>query len=251
MRISNALRLLSLLPLLPSSLASLVCYDLVSPRYPDIQSPVDCWPENVVSHNYARRLRKRSAVLEEADISHERQDPIMPPPDPPPLPANGQLSPRSSESNEPESLSSGSSTRHSSRASKPDASDAVVTRHYSNDTKPPVNLPFFNWAPDSPLSSILSAPAAPPPDWNSSQQIFFNLDCHVKNYPCNSVSNTLNAAAWYVSQVSSHSATNPLLARNTNCGRCFGCHIQFGSMSRFQTFVKNTINVILRVPQQV
>jgi len=217
MRINSALRVLSLLPLLPSSLAALVCYDLVSPRHPDIQSPVNCWPENVVSYNYPSRLRKRSAVWEESDVSHEREDPMMPHPDPPPLFEDQQLSRRSSESNEPESLVSGlSSTSPSSSTSQPksessDTSATVISKHYDYDSQEEVNLPFFNFAPDSPLSSILSAPAAPPPDWNSSQQIFFNLDCHVNHYPCNSVSNTLNAAAWYVSQVSSD---NPFLPRH-------------------------------------
>ena len=41
------------------------------------------------------------------------------------------------------------------------------------------NLPYFNFAPDSPLSQILEAPALSPPSWEEDQAVFFNLDCNV------------------------------------------------------------------------
>jgi hypothetical protein len=71
--------------------------------------------------------------------------------------------------------------------------------HNSSHNEP--NLPFFNFAPNSPLSEILSAPAPPVPDWNSAQQIFFNLQCEQSSIICEGMSQTLNLAGWYVSQV--------------------------------------------------
>lgn len=70
---------------------------------------------------------------------------------------------------------------------------------HDDDDEP--NLPFFNFAPNSPLRGILRAPALPAPDWTSDQQIFFNLDCEQSSTTCEGMAQTLNLAGWYVSQV--------------------------------------------------
>jgi hypothetical protein len=64
-----------------------------------------------------------------------------------------------------------------------------------------VNLPFFSFAPASPLSQSLNAPALPPPTWDSDQKIFFNLECKESTDFCNGMKQTLDLAGWYVSQV--------------------------------------------------
>ena len=64
-----------------------------------------------------------------------------------------------------------------------------------------VNLPFFSFAPDSPLKSILAAPALPPPSWNSDNKVHFNIDCRETKDVCDGMTETLNAAGWYISQV--------------------------------------------------
>ena len=71
--------------------------------------------------------------------------------------------------------------------------------HNSSHNEP--KLPFFNFAPNSPLSEILSAPAPPVPDWTSAQRIFFNLQCEQSSITCEGMSQTLDLAGWYVSQV--------------------------------------------------
>jgi hypothetical protein len=78
-----------------------------------------------------------------------------------------------------------------------------------------VNLPFFNFAPDSPLSESLTAPALPPPSWDSDQKIFFNLDCKESTDFCNGMKQTLDLAGWYVSQV--HTLPIPMLTFSARC----------------------------------
>jgi len=69
-----------------------------------------------------------------------------------------------------------------------------------NDADDP-NLPFFRSAPISPLPEILQMPALPPPTWESTQMLIFNLDCGLSPEFCRNMSLTLNIAGWYVSQV--------------------------------------------------
>jgi hypothetical protein len=64
-----------------------------------------------------------------------------------------------------------------------------------------VNLPFFNFAPNSPLSSILSMPALPSPTWDLENRIYFNTDCRAAVDNCEGMTETLNLAGWYISQV--------------------------------------------------
>jgi hypothetical protein len=63
------------------------------------------------------------------------------------------------------------------------------------------NLPFFDFAPQSPLPYILTSPALSPPTWNSTSMISFNVDCPVSPDTCYAVQKTLDLAGWYVSQV--------------------------------------------------
>jgi hypothetical protein len=79
----------------------------------------------------------------------------------------------------------------------PQSTQQPVTQYPPND----VNLPYFNFAPDSPLPSLLSAPALPPPTWNSNNRIYFNINCKVSRDRCDGMSQTLNLAGWYISQV--------------------------------------------------
>src|SRR5579862_6527822 len=66
-----------------------------------------------------------------------------------------------------------------------------------------VNLPFFNFAPDAPLSETFNAPALPPPTWNADNKIKFQLDCRQPGLVCDAMNQTLYLAGWYVSQVNS------------------------------------------------
>ena len=105
-----------------------------------------------------------------------------------------------------------------------DESDPSVTpgivqgsgRDHDDDDSPyEPNLPFFTFAPNSPLSEILSAPALPAPDWNSDQQIFFNLDCKQSSTTCQGMSQTLDLAGWYISQVLINPSSQSLITDNT------------------------------------
>ena len=69
-----------------------------------------------------------------------------------------------------------------------------------DDRRP--NLPFFFFAPDSPLFDLLTLPALPPPSWNDTQNLFFNVTCNKSDDFCSSFADTLDVAGWYVSQVS-------------------------------------------------
>lgn len=64
-----------------------------------------------------------------------------------------------------------------------------------------INLPFFNFAPDAPLSEVFNAPALPPPTWNADNKIKFQLDCRQSGSVCDAMNQTLYLAGWYVSQV--------------------------------------------------
>jgi len=66
-----------------------------------------------------------------------------------------------------------------------------------------VNLPFFDFAPDVPISQSLNAPALPPPTWNADNKIKFQLDCWQPGSVCDAMNQTLHLAGWYVSQVKS------------------------------------------------
>lgn len=76
---------------------------------------------------------------------------------------------------------------------------------HDDDGDENANLPYFDFAPDSPLNEILTAPALPAPTWSEDQRIFFNLECNTGTFDaCNLMSQTLDLAGWYVSQVTRH-----------------------------------------------
>ena len=324
MRKKIALRLLHLFSLLPSTLAAMVCYDIVAPMHPEVLTPVDCWPSNQHSSLMRREIVKgvqESDILVRSDLSQVHRpldshaapvsgilsgvddsgskggaikdtpsspaDALDPPlkntppsptpatspnqikavptsknsivqnqhadvvqaenngristsspvPSPqrtptpkptlPPAPAPAPLAPpfsnvespkQPAESSSPSqpllnhpklsnALSSGNGEASWDK-DKDNDGDSDSTKGHDNDgnkgdqDNAPANLPFFDFAPDSPLSAILNAPALPAPTWSEPQAIFFNLDCDRRSYTsCQAMSQTLDLAGWYVSQV--------------------------------------------------
>ena len=191
----GALRVLHLLSLLPSALASMLCYDSTSAMHPGVRTPVDCWPPSqrqttrrspgdALLNGYGNVAPRELHIRVNEDGGYPPYSPIPssagpasghPTPYPTPPPGHGS---------------------HDHRGSPDQDYDADLDQNSAN-------LPFFDWAPRSPLSEILAYPALPPPTWNSSQQIFFHLQCNVSPEFCCNMSNTLDIAGWYVSQVSS------------------------------------------------
>lgn len=277
-----------LFSLLLSSLAAMVCYDIVSPMHPEVLTPVDCWPaathsslikrvtnKGISFHEHSGRVSLTQHLHQldsraKAPSDHARDpgsDPKSSPgssPDPgprpgPPGPASGDFrsglrpasghpsgsdsslaprpvpppapSPSSGPTSDhvdsrpphstektsllfpssPPSLLAGSSSKLESGYKSGSESDDEYGsdsdddddggRHNHNSSHNQPNLPFFNFAPNSPLSEILSAPAPPVPDWTSAQKIFFNLQCEQSSIICEGMSQTLNLSGWYVSQV--------------------------------------------------
>jgi hypothetical protein len=92
-------------------------------------------------------------------------------------------------------------TYEGGRGSDHDKSGKKGAKGHGESRDQDVNLPFFSFAPVSPLSQSLNAPALPPPTWDSDQKIFFNLDCTESTDFCNGMKQTLDLAGWYVSQV--------------------------------------------------
>lgn len=168
MRKQTALRLLHLLSLLPSSLAALVCYDLTSPMHPEILVPVNCWSNPSYNDTSEMAIQDKHREGENSKGNHNKNT----------------------------TYEGGTEVWGSDH----DKSGKKGNREsYSQE----VNLPFFNFAPDSPLSESLTAPALPPPTWDSDQKIFFNVDCKESADFCDGVKQTLDLAGWYVSQVHS------------------------------------------------
>jgi hypothetical protein len=157
MRKSTALRVLSLISLLPPALAAVVCYDIKSPMRPDLLTPVDCWQ----------------------DFAVQSQNSSM----------------------------DGSGKKHwhggGGRNNPGNGSTTTTNANEHSMSSPNVNLPFFNFAPDAPLSESFNAPALPPPSWNADNKIKFQLDCRQAGSVCDAMNQTLYLAGWYVSQVKS------------------------------------------------
>lgn len=348
MREKTALRVLYLFSLLPSPLAAMVCYDILSPMHPEILTPVDCWsatphssltkrgrngifardphaqaavpqihslvnPRSVPVFGRAsgsdasgQRGRNRKGPVSESDsdlsqspknkpspandnpppkqakvdtanpkvvaavqvdaesvtptdVSKPTRSPILSPPPPAnalattasaehapvlvpaPAPVPASASPSglkvSPPSGSPNSESSGPSSDSTPIQPLLDHTQLSVTGGISRDAdlhghgdggvRPghddnrdddsdddndsdsdedeDANLPYFDFAPDSPLNEILTAPALPAPTWSDDQQIFFNLVCNTGTFDaCNLMSQTLDLAGWYVSQVTFH-----------------------------------------------
>lgn len=342
MRKKIALRLLHLFSLLPSTLAAMVCYDIISPMHPEVLTPVDCWPASLHSSSIKRGMNKglfpreiqakeaRAQILSpldpragpafgprsdldssgqkgvaknspsigrrssldpssknkpsigKAETSARQQkaipesdrdkvqnspapapqtnsDSIKSPPSPKVSPQSLQLSPQSPPSanaalappppsnprsslplpspllGPPNESAESSSSSPKSGSKQPPSSSAYFSvdkestcdneqdgsgdggptlkghnddnrdDHSQYNAPEEANLPFFDFAPDSPLNEILSAPALPPPSWSSDQQIFFNLACNQGSFDaCHAMSQTLDLAGWYVSQVTAY-----------------------------------------------
>lgn len=192
MRRAAALRVLYLFSLLPPALASIVCYDHTSAMHPEVRSPANCWLGSF------GQIRRRSSTVSGPDKFEDpvRREHVIG--DGGSLQQSPTLRKRDvtySMSRAPLSEENYSHGHHRSH------------QHHGDDqwSDNITNLPFFDWAPYSPLSEILSQPALPPPTWNSSQQIYFNLDCGPPSSPefCCGMSKTLDIAGWYVSQVCS------------------------------------------------
>ena len=173
MRKSTALRLLHLLSLLPSSLAAIVCYDLTSPMHPEILIPVDCWSGFDAESSKA------------------------------PTTSGMQVEGKHREGEGPGHNHKNTTYEGGQKigGSDHDKSGKKGAYGHGESRDQDVNLPFFSFAPVSPLSQSLDAPALPPPTWDSDLKIFFNLDCKESTDFCNGMKQTLDLAGWYVSQV--------------------------------------------------
>lgn len=206
MRKSTALRILALLPLLPAGLADLVCYDIASPMHPEILIPVEnCW-----CHHGATFLSKYSSNEKDGNGPAPPPMPASSRPKASPVPSYKQGNPSTTR---PTSPTAGSNTStHDQDYSDDDddnnhnPSSPAGSSHPTQSSSPSsydddVNLPFFSFAPDSPVQQILNSPALPPPDWKSPNQVFFNVDCGESQTTCDGVTQTLNAAGCYISQV--------------------------------------------------
>lgn len=286
MRRKTALRLLAFVAFLPTSLAAMVCYDIVSPMHPEILVPVKCWPDHLTSTSHCSEIKKTPIVAranqnqgnnnqgndnqgpEQQGPGHDSpvpgHGPAMPaavPAETAPAPVFTDAQPPTDSKPNPTTPAVGpafqplfTSNLASAPATPPMATTPpTVPNHEQPNThagpnKPPEptdeqqspspppeqtaspknpspsqgngnnggdndngregqpeqpNLPYFNFAPDSPLSQILEAPALSPPSWEEDQAVFFNLDCNVSGDICKGMSETLDLAGWYVSQVSS------------------------------------------------
>ena len=164
MRQDTALRILYAFTLLPSALASVICYDLQQPMHPEIIVPVDCWS----TFAPASRSRDKKGAGAHDDKDWDGDGPY-------------------------------GDAKHGNDY---DGDDEIVSAHASTTTDDNVsNLPFFEFAPDSDLGNLWE-PALPPPSWDQENKFQFNVDCKKAPYNiCTGVSNTLGIAGWYVSQV--------------------------------------------------
>lgn len=234
MRKPTALRILQLLSLLPAGLAALVCYDIASPMHPEILTPVeDCWCFTTQSR-YNSHSKDKGGV---ANIGGGPPPapglalaPAPAPGFPAPAPAGAPASARPGPAPAPvlgpapkspaPAPAAGPDNQNKDNGHNDDgdgdgptqsmpksaaqstpagpAPASATTSSYNSDD---VNLPFFSFAPESPLKSILAAPALPPPSWNSDNKVYFNIDCRETKDVCDGMAETLNAAGWYISQV--------------------------------------------------
>jgi hypothetical protein len=169
---ATALRVLQLFSLLPATLASVVCYDIASAMHPEILTPVDCWTGFKIS------AKSGGGSNHGGDHGGGHG------------PNNGAKHDRSDSPNHDDDHDGDGSSGSSSNSGSYSANSDVVA-----------NLPFFNFAPASPLSEILEAEALSPPSWQSDSQIQINLNCQAGPETCYAMQSTLDLAAWYVSQI--------------------------------------------------
>jgi|SRR5579862_3073686 len=206
---STAVRILYLLPLLPAGLAEIVCYDIASPMHPEILTPVEnCW---CLSSGSTGPSQGYSAASHSKDKGGHAPAPAHGSPgDKPgngPSPAKSPGNGKGSDKDDRGDGKNNNNGNANSPASIPSSTQpAAASATTTKGTQ--VNLPFFSFAPASPLKSILGAPALPPPDWNSPNQVYFNIACKENQSVCDGMSQTLNAAGWYISQVTPISMSN-------------------------------------------
>jgi hypothetical protein len=225
MRKSTALRILSLLPLLPAGLADFVCYDIASPMHPEILIPVEnCWvytPPSASSIVYMDKEKAGNPNPGNGPVPPPAPTPNTPKPGNDPAGSKSSPSPGNGKSNGNDNQNDDGNSKYNTYDESASYSASYSTsRTYITPTARPsgtswqsqstptfindddnVNLPFFNFAPAAPLQEILDAPALPPPDWNSPNLIYFNIDCNEPAPICTEMTQTLNAAGWYISQV--------------------------------------------------
>ena len=201
------LRLIALLSLLPPALAALVCDDFPLSTHPKFRVPAHCWPGSEVrpKHNTSGQNESHhEASTREVQIKSS--------------PATGMSSTPTSSKEHPSAPSWIAASLRGPPLSRPHASDSAKHSKDHKDDDPDdtddegdsnspspkpssVIPPFYKSVPYSPLSKILAAPALPPPDWNSSQQMHFNVNCKESSDLCEGFVQTLNFAGWYISQV--------------------------------------------------